>query len=327
MTDSSDCPAISIIVPVYNVASYLEAGLESLLAQDFSEPYEIILIDDASTDNSLAICRKLVDRHPDRFTLIECETNAGVSVARNFGLDRAQGRYLAFFDPDDILPPEALTRLHTVAESQQADIVKGNLVLFDEQGQKPAPDEVRHTRVIEGDAVLTALYEHRFIRGHIAGKLLRRESLGDFRLPVGVRMAQDLLYFAEVFAQARSLVLLAGDVYCYRKHGSGSTGGKYRRGSYLDWLESVERTGDFARSKSHQRAHKSLLLRSLTQIAREVRKLSPDEAKPALQEIERRRKSWEINLWSVLRARLGPSALIRYAKFSNALNQIRRNLS
>ena len=120
MPDLVENPVISVIVPVFNVASYLETGLDSLLAQDISEPFEIILIDDASTDGSLAICQKSASEYPDRFTLIECESNRGVSVARNLGLDRARGRYLVFFDPDDILPPEALSRLYSAVSAKPA---------------------------------------------------------------------------------------------------------------------------------------------------------------------------------------------------------------
>lgn len=328
MTDSNELPEISVVVPVFNVAKYIKPGLESLIDQDFEKPYEIILIDDASTDGSIDICKEYAANYPEGIILIENQDNAGVSVARNLGIDRARGKYLAFFDPDDILPLEAFSRLYAAAEKHQADIVKGNLTLFDEQTRKPAPDEVRSTTLLEGEAVLTALYEHRLIRGHIAGKLLRRDRLGAIRLPVGVRMAQDLLYFSEVFSRARSLVLLAEDVYWYRKHGTGSTGRKYEKGSYIDWLDAVEKSGEFAASSDQRRAHKNLLLRSMTQIARETRKISPELARSVLSEIERRCRRWKINLSQLLlRDRLGLRSISRYIKLKLALARIRQNLS
>jgi len=328
MPSSATKPAVSVIVPVFNVGQYIEQGLDSLLEQNFRQGYEVILIDDASTDGSVDVCKRYVGDYPDRFTLVECEVNSGVSVARNLGLDRAKGRYLAFFDPDDILPPQALSRLFAAAERHQADIVKGNLVLFDERERKPAPDSVETTKLLEGDEVLTALYEHSQIRGHIAGKLLRRDRLGEIRLPVGVRMAQDLLYFSEVFARARSLVLLDEDVYHYRKHGTGSTGRKYEKGSYIDWLDAVEKTGEFAASMRQRRAYRGLLLRSITQIAREARKISPVLARPVLQEIEKRVQRWDLNLRQLLlRDRLGLRSLSRYVKLQLALVKIRQNLS
>ena len=328
MPGKSATPAISVIVPVFNVGQYIAQGLDSLLQQDIQQSYEVILIDDASTDGSIDVCRRYAADYPERFTLIECEVNSGVSVARNLGLDQARGRYLAFFDPDDMLPPQALSKLFAAAERYQADIVKGNLLLFDERERKPAPDRVRVTELLEGEAVLTALYQHSRIRGHIAGKLLRRDRLGEIRLPAGVRMAQDLLYFSEVFSRARSLVLLAEDVYEYRKHGTGSTGRKYEKGSYIDWLDAVEKSGEFADSLRQRRAYRGLLLRSITQIARETRKISPALARPVLQEIETRMQRWDLNLQQLLlRDRLGLRSLSRYVKLRLALVKIRQNLA
>lgn len=324
----TDKPLVSIIVPVFNVADYIDDGLHSILQQDFSAACEVILVDDCSTDGSIDTCRRYASEHADKFHLIECAQNAGVSTARNLGLERARGRYLMFLDPDDVLPPSAVRRLFETAEEYAADIVKGNLVLFDEQGRKPAPDRVTLTTLLEGEAVLTALYEHRQVRGHIAGKLLRRDRFGEMRLLAGVRMAQDLLYFSEVFARARSLVLLGEDVYFYRKHGSGSTGRKYEKGSYVDWLDAVETAGRFASSPRQKRAHKSLMLRTMTQIARECRKIPADHAAQVLDLIDKKCAEWELRLISlILRDRLGLRDLSRYVKMRLAIRKIRKNLS
>lgn len=321
-------PDVSLILPVYNVARYLPDCLQSIVAQDFSGRIEALLIDDASTDGSAEACRRFVSAHPEIFQLIECRQNAGVSVARNLGLERARGHYLVFVDPDDVLPVAALSSLHAAAEEHAADIVKGNLVLFDEAGERPAPDRVRSTTRVNGDAVLATLFEHARIRGHIGAKLLRRESCAEIRFPVGVRMAQDLLYFSEVFARADSLVLIDEVVYRYRKHSGGSTGGKYARGSYLDWLDAVERAGDFARSPRQRRAHRGLLVRTLAQIAREIRHIPAADAAPVLAVIEQRIGQWRIDVAQLLwRDRPGLRTLGRYAKLRLALGRIRRNLS
>lgn len=321
-------PDISLILPVYNVARFLPECLQSIVAQDFNGRIEALLIDDGSTDDSAEICRRFVAAHPQTFELIECPQNAGVSVARNLGLDRAGGNYVVFVDPDDVLPTAALSSLHAAAEKHAADIVKGNLVLFDEASERPAPDRVETTTRVTGEAVLTTLFEHARIRGHIGGKMLRREFCADLRFPVGVRMAQDLLYFSELFARADSLVLIDEVVYRYRKHGGGSTGGKYARGSYVDWLGAVERAGEFARSPRQRRAHRDLQVRTLAQIAREVRHLPPGDAAPVLDVIEARCRQWRIDLPQLLwRDRLGLRALGRYARLRLALGRIRRKLS
>lgn len=131
-------PAVSVIVPVFNVAPYLAEGLQILLQQDFDEDYEVILVDDGSTDDSLAPCRDFASRHADKLSLIECPANAGVGNARNLGLAQARGSYLVFFDPDDILPPSSLVDMFDAARRDHVDIVKGNLLLFDDRGCHPA---------------------------------------------------------------------------------------------------------------------------------------------------------------------------------------------
>ena len=319
---------VSIIVPVFNVASYIEQGLHSMLQQDFAPGYEIILIDDASTDASLKVCRRFANKHPDKIVLIESAENAGVSVARNRGLDHARGKYVMFVDPDDLLPTTALSDLFDAAEQYQADIVKGNLTLFDEKSQRPAPDHVRRTRMVANDDVLTALYEHSAVRGHVGGKMFRRDKLGAIRLTVGVRMAQDLLYFSEMFAAADSLVLLDREVYRYRKHQTGSTGRKYEKGSYIDWLEAVESSGKFAVTASQKRAHKGLVVRTLNQVARECRKIPPASAAPVMEVIEQKCEQWKIDLLPLIfRDGLGLRTISRYIKLRLALKQIRQNLS
>jgi glycosyltransferase involved in cell wall biosynthesis len=319
---------VSMVVPVFNVSSYIEEGLESIANQDFKHAYEVILVDDCSTDGSLEICQRYVSNYPDKFTLVKSKTNAGVSSARNLGLGQAQGRYLMFFDPDDVLPPTSISSLFDTAEQYKADIVKGNLILFDDNGRRPAPDDVKRITLIPGEDVLTALYRHNRIRGHIGGKLFKRDVLGNLRFPDGVRMAQDLLYFSEMFSLARSLVLLNQEVYFYRKHQTGSTGRKYERGSYIDWLCAVEDSGKFAVSNEQKCAHKDLLLRTMTQIARECREIPPLLAKKVLQTIEQKCQQWDLRLFRLLtRDRLGLRGISRYIKLQLAIKQIRRNLS
>ncbi|MCP4391924.1 MAG: glycosyltransferase family 2 protein [Gammaproteobacteria bacterium] len=331
MTDNGangSTPLVSVIVPVFNVASYIEQGVQSLADQDFARAYEVILIDDASTDASLEACRGFAANYPERFILLESEHNAGVSAARNRGLDHARGKYLMFFDPDDVLPQAALSDLYNTAEQYHADIVKGNLTLFDETTHRPAPDQVHRTARVFNEDVLTALFEHSAVRGHVGGKMFRADKFGTIRFIAGVRMAQDLLYFSQMFAAAESMLLLDREVYRYRKHQTGSTGSKYEKGSYTDWLGAVEKSGEFASTARQKRAHKSLMLRTMTQMARECQKIPAASAAPVLQVIDEKCRQWNIRLSHlILRDRLGLRSISRYIKLQLALKQIRHNLS
>lgn len=125
---------ISIIVPVYNVAPYLENCLESILQQDFQN-YEIICINDSSTDNSDLILRKYALRYSN-IKIIEHKQNRGLSVARNTGLKHATGKYVWFVDSDDMIVPDVLKELYCIAEEKSVDIVYFNMFRTSEKDDK-----------------------------------------------------------------------------------------------------------------------------------------------------------------------------------------------
>lgn len=112
---------ISVIIPVYNVAAYLSACIESILSQNYSA-LEIILIDDGSTDESGEICDEYAKRD-SRINVIH-QTNAGAAAAKNTGLKAATGIYLSFVDSDDFLEPDAYSHMIQIIEEQNTDIVQ-----------------------------------------------------------------------------------------------------------------------------------------------------------------------------------------------------------
>ena len=125
---------ISIIVPVYNVASYLEDCLESVLQQNFQN-CEIICINDASTDNSDLI----LQRYALKYTQIKVVThtqNQGLSAARNTGLKYAKGKYVWFVDSDDMIMPNALKELYYIIEKENIDIVYFDMIRIKEDDYK-----------------------------------------------------------------------------------------------------------------------------------------------------------------------------------------------
>ena len=97
---------VSIIIPIYNAEKYLEATVNSVLAQTYTH-WELILVDDGSTDNSIRICQKFQD--DNRINLI-CQENGGAPSALNAGIRQAKGEYLAFLDADDLWLPEKLAK-------------------------------------------------------------------------------------------------------------------------------------------------------------------------------------------------------------------------
>ena len=118
---------ISIIIPIYNAEAYLSACLDSVIAQITSEPIEIILVDDRSTDGSLAIATSYAKRHaedPHRQVILLNQPHSGQSAARNTGLRRATGDYIAFLDADDRLAPDWCERHRKVLSRGKYDYVQ-----------------------------------------------------------------------------------------------------------------------------------------------------------------------------------------------------------
>ena len=318
---------VSLILPVFNVADYLAECLQSILDQSDAPTTEVLLIDDCSTDDSLALCRQFAADQPCRFTVMSNAENLGVSRTRNRGLEQARGDYFMFIDPDDVLPVDALRSLYDAAVKSDCDIVKGNNTIFDSQREQPAAYNTDRNIRIEGEQVLTTLYQHRLVRGHPWGKLFHRGRLGRLRFPEGVRMAQDLYYCAGVFAEARSLLLIDAMVYRYRNHDTGSTGRKFETGAYEDWLQSVEKIGEYATTRRQADAYRGLQLRTVAQIARECRGIEPGLAGQVRARIEETCRRWGIGLWPALRlAVTSPRALAHFLKYRGAMRRIRHNL-
>lgn len=122
-------PKISVIIPVYNVADYLDESLNSVLSQTIIDDIEVIMVDDGSTDDS----RYIVENYAldyDNFHAYHKE-NGGAGVARNYGLQFAKGEYIHFMDPDDYINPQAYEKLYNLAIANDCDVVIGNAVRYD----------------------------------------------------------------------------------------------------------------------------------------------------------------------------------------------------
>lgn len=123
-----DSTLLSIIIPVYNVAQFLVKCVESIINQEFKENYEIILVENGSSDNSYEVAEGLCIRYPGIVRLIRID-KADVSIARNVGIDCAKGTYITFIDGDDWIEPTMFGDLLDVAKSNDADIVESNYFL------------------------------------------------------------------------------------------------------------------------------------------------------------------------------------------------------
>ena len=114
---------ISVIIPVFNSEKYLAVCLESLLIQTFKD-FEIIVVDDCSTDDSCAIAESFLEKFGGRLKILSMEKNSGgAALPRNKGLHFSRGEYIFFMDPDDMLTPNALEEMYNLAKDFDADVV------------------------------------------------------------------------------------------------------------------------------------------------------------------------------------------------------------
>lgn len=193
---------ISIVVPVYNASNTIERCVQSILSQTYTN-IEIILVDDGSKDNSLEICKKLQSR--DSRIVVVSGKNAGVSVARNKGIEMANGDYIAFVDSDDYVKPEMYEKLINIAESRKVSLVFCNYEEVTTSGDSRKVNQL--SRINEGNNLSENIkvieYMLQITNASIFGccwrtlinvNLLTQNSI---RFTPGITMAEDLKFILE----------------------------------------------------------------------------------------------------------------------------------
>jgi glycosyltransferase involved in cell wall biosynthesis len=210
---------ISVIVPVYNVEDYLPECIDSLLQQS-GLCFEIILVDDGSTDNSRAIIDQFAKKD-NRIKVIH-QGNSGASAARNTGMKLAQGEYIAFIDSDDWIKKNSLHELYCEAIKYQVDVVMGNLLdphqnrIIDGLFQ-PIPKEIRYIpfsgkegfiRLSEANAFIPMAWNYIYSRIFLEKIQARFEE--------GI-IHEDELWSPVILCQAPKMVITGTDFYYYRQ--------------------------------------------------------------------------------------------------------------
>ena len=168
-------PLLTVVIPVYNVERYLKRCIESVLAQEWKD-YEIILVNDGSTDHSPQICDDYVKAY-DFISVIHKE-NGGLSEARNTGISHAKGEYVYFPDSDDWIEPDTFIALAEALESQEFDIISFNRDFV--KGEEDAiVSEPEVTQVFEGKDAFVQMLKHRYITGFANDKIYRKSLFVD----------------------------------------------------------------------------------------------------------------------------------------------------
>lgn len=213
---------ISVIIPVYNASRYLGECLESILNQSYKD-VEIILINDGSTDNSLAICKEYSELYDN--IKYKCQENMGVSCARNRGLEIARGDYISFVDADDWLEGDFYEHLLNIMLKYDADISMCDYSLDDDQCNSLLRNGNEY--FFQGNDAVRFIVRN--MRGGPCDKLYKRDVIGSIRFNESIRIAEDTLFNVEVMKNISRLVKSDYKLYHYRIW-EGSTSGKWTVG-------------------------------------------------------------------------------------------------
>lgn len=200
-------PAVSIIVPVYNVEKYIERCLDSIIAQTFTD-WECILVDDGSPDASGRICDEYASKD-SRFGVIH-KKNGGVSSARNAGLDAARGEWIGFVDPDDWIESETFRTAIETAEKENADIVQWDYKPF---GNEELISRHRTHASLEGVLRPGDLYSFPWYFGMCWLRMYSRKIFEKYRL----RFPVELTWMEDTYVSYLSLGCSAKTVMVGKK--------------------------------------------------------------------------------------------------------------
>lgn len=205
---------LSIIVPVYNLENYIAATLESLLSIRFSFDFEIIVINDGSTDGSESIIHGYQKKY-GQITLYSIE-HQGVSNARNMGISSARGEYISFVDGDDTVEPDFFEKAVRELDRGGYDFVQGNYRRID-------GDYISYDQFVSEDVVITEediMHEKLFglekvIQNHVWGKVFRAEIIKDTLFDRTIKIGEDLKFVFDVIEKSKKIKLLSCVGYNY----------------------------------------------------------------------------------------------------------------
>jgi succinoglycan biosynthesis protein ExoO len=215
-------PEISVIIPAYNTEAYIAQAIESALRQTLNN-IEVIVVDDASTDKTLAVVKSFTDK---RLKVIANQENMGVSVARNLAIRQAKGKWIAVLDSDDWYAPERLETLLMIANTENADMVADDVYYIKDGDKLPWSTLLSDSREkIDQIMKVDILY---FVATDVPGQggltlgltkpLLKREFLVKHGIEYeeNIRLGQDFWFYLKCLGYGAKFILTPKAYYFYR---------------------------------------------------------------------------------------------------------------
>lgn len=210
MSQQSQSPIVSVLVPLYNAAPYIDECLDSILAcRDID--IEVVVVDDGSTDSS-AERADAIARRDSRVTVVRA-SHQGMSATRNRALDAARGEYVMMVDSDDMLHPRAIERLLAVARATGADVVAARLQRGDRPRWRPVGTAVKVLTHLQ--AIGSTLYQSHGMNPSSCAKLFKRSIFDHERYTPGIYY-EDLDIITRIYLRCERVARIPDELYYYR---------------------------------------------------------------------------------------------------------------
>ena len=210
---------ISVIVPVYNVAQYLEKSIASIQQQTYKN-LEIILVDDGATDESGRLCEQIAEQ--DERVLVYHKENEGLSQARNDGLKQAHGDYVIFIDSDDYIHSEMIASLYQQLVKEDADVSSCGVMNVYANSESPQTENQDDYFVCDTETFLREYLIGEKIPGTICNKLIKKEIAAQLTFPKGL-IYEDAYYHFDLIKVAKKYVVNTKPYYYYFHRGDSIT--------------------------------------------------------------------------------------------------------
>lgn len=235
---------ISVIVPCYNVSSYLQRCVDSIINQTYSN-LEIILVDDGSTDETGELCERLAD--VDCRIRVLHKDNGGLSDARNAGIDVSTGDYLAFVDGDDYLELDAYEAMVAEMQNSEVSLVSAGILGEDIDGNKSSLISETYQYLTREEAYINLLGNKRTIGQSSCNKLFRSGLFSKLRYKKGI-INEDMEILPKILDQCNIVVLLNRPVYHYIKRKGSITELEFSLWKY-EAIQIADETVTFCRNR------------------------------------------------------------------------------
>ena len=214
-------PAVSILVPIYNVSNFIERCTHSLFGQTF-EDIEYVFVNDCTPDDSVEKLQKVIEQYPSRkewVKIIHHEKNRGLAAARNTAIDNSTGQYIAVVDSDDYVELDMIELMYQKAEEEQADMVVSDVFVEHENQTTILPSLLSDTK----EEHFLDLLERR-ISKNIWSKLIRRKfyELPENRVPEGLNIYEDQHVVYRLFFCVNKVVKAQKPFYHYVQYNPNS---------------------------------------------------------------------------------------------------------